>query len=286
MAFFIAQRTLLSTSNQGFFPRQRLHNALGGLLLGNRLSSAKAQGLTLNQALQSTDHQVWQELYNELFPLLFEEKEETGSKSAITSLRLLNHWLEFAERKQFLRGNTRNFLIDLLILNAFAAEDADRVGDDQAWDAFEDACMGKGTDLLQFVHYLEECLADAVHPEMEDFIESFVISPDLEDQDNLLAYEEVLESRDLVDAPLQDMIRECRALAAESAVEPIFTGLFCFLRQGPAAQEFLETLWKFPDDLSDVLPMLCCVQAYFYGHEGSGDASSTAASPTIASLCQ
>jgi len=271
--------------SQELSPRQRLLNALGGLMLGNRLSWAKAQGLPLHQATQTADLQGWDALRGELIPLLFGEREGSGPQAAIASLRQLERWLAKVDRKEFLRGSSKDFLVDLLILHSFSAEDEGEVGDDQAWDAFEDACLGKGTDLLQMVHYLDECLADSVHPEMEDFIESFVVSPDLEDQDNLLAYEEVLESRDLVDAPLHEMIQECRLLAVESAVEPIFTGLFCFLRQGPSAQEFLETLWKFPDDLSDVLPMLCCVQAYFYGNEGSDHGSSKANPLTIASLC-
>jgi len=271
--------------SQELSPRQRLLNALGGLMLGNRLSWAKAQGLPLHQATQNVDLQVWHDLQGELVPLLFGEGEESGPQAAIASLLQLEQWLAKADRKEFLRGSSKDFLIDLLILHSFSGEDEGEVGDEQAWDAFEDACMGKGTDLLQVVHYLDECLVDSVHPEMEDFIESFVVSPDLEDQDNLLAYEEVLESRDLVDVPLHEMIQECRLLAVESAVEPIFTGLFCFLRQGPSVQEFLETLWKFPDDLSDVLPMLCCVQAYFYGNEGSDHGSSKASSLTIASLC-
>jgi hypothetical protein len=266
--------------------RQRLLNALGGLMLGNRLSWAKAQGLPLHQATQTMDLQGWHALQGELIPLLFGEREESGPQSSIASLRKLEQWLADFDRKEFLRGSSEDFLVDLLILHSFSAEDAGVVGDDQAWDAFEDACMGKGTDLLQLVHYLDECLADSVHPEMEDFIESFVISPDLEDQDNLLAYEEVLESRDLVDAPLHEMIQECRLLAVESAVEPIFTVLFCFLRQGPSPQEFLEILWKFPDDLSDVLPALCCLQAYFYDNEGLGRESSSSSALTIASLCQ
>jgi hypothetical protein len=240
----------------------------------------------MESALQSPDLQVWQELYSELFELLFEGKGKTSPQAAIASLRLLEHWLEANSSGQLLRGNSRDFLVDLLILNAFASVDADRIGDDQAWDALEDACMGKGTDMLQFIHYLDECLADEVVPGMEDFIESFVISPDLEDQDNMLAYEEVLEARDLVDVPLQDMIPECRLLAADSAVESIFTGMFCFLRKEPFAREFLKVLWEFPDDLSDVLPMLCCVQAYFYACDGQGDPPSADSFQTIAGLCQ
>ncbi len=236
--------------------------------------------------MQAMDLRDWYKLQDELIPLLFGDREVIGAQAATVSLRQLEQWLEDSDRRDFLRGSTKDFLVDLLILYSFSAEDLERVGDDQAWDAFEDTCMGKGTDMLQFVHYLDECLEDSVHPEMEDFIESFVISPDLEDQDNLLAYEEVLESRDLVGAPLYEMITECRLLAVESAVEPIFTSLFCFLRQDPSAQEFLEILWKFPDDLSDVLPMLCCVQAYYDGHDGQGDSSSSDSSQTIASLCQ
>jgi len=291
MDFQFHQRSLLSNTNPELSTRSRLRNALGGLLLGNRLSLAKAQGLSMDQALRSrallpNDLQVWLDLHSELSDLLFEDKGKSGPQAAIASLRRLEHWLEATDREQFLRGNSRDFLVDLLILNAFAVEDAERVADDQAWDALEDACMGKGTDLLQFIHYLDECLADAVDPEMEDFIESFVISPDLEDQDNMLAYEEVLESRDLVDAPLQDMLRECRLLAVDSAVEPIFSGLFCFLRKGPPAQEFMETLWEFPDDLKDVLPMLCCVQAYFFARDGQGDPSWAGSIHTIAGLCR
>ncbi|MFM7589540.1 MAG: hypothetical protein ACKO55_10555, partial [Bacteroidota bacterium] len=190
--------------SQELSPRQRLLNALGGLMLGNRLSWAKAQGLPLHQATQNVDLQVWHDLQGELVPLLFGEGEESGPQAAIASLRQMEQWLAKADRKEFLRGSSKDFLIDLLILHSFSGEDEGEVGDEQAWDAFEDACMGKGTDLLQVVHYLDECLVDSVHPEMEDFIESFVVSPDLEDQDNLLAYEEVLESRDLVDAPLHE----------------------------------------------------------------------------------
>lgn len=280
-------RPPLSNPTHELSSRSRLHLALGGLLLGNRLSLAKAQGLSLPAALQSIEQLVWQDLYRELSVLLFEYQGKAGPQAAIASLGSLEHWLEATDHQQLLRGNSRDFLVDLLILHAFAVEGEEQVGNDQSWDALEDACMGKGTDLLQFIHYLDECLADEVQPDMEDFIESFVISPDLEDQDNMLAYEEVLEARDLVDAPLHDMIRECRLLAADSAVEPIFTGLFCFLRTAPTSKEFLETLWEFPDDLRDVLPMLCCVQAYFHGEDALGGPSPAGiGSNTIAGLCR
>ncbi|MFM7913392.1 MAG: hypothetical protein ACKO9W_14520, partial [Bacteroidota bacterium] len=62
--------------SQELSPRQRLLNALGGLMLGNRLSWAKAQGLPLHHATQNVDLQVWDDLQGELVPLLFGEGEE------------------------------------------------------------------------------------------------------------------------------------------------------------------------------------------------------------------
>lgn len=274
----------MNSQAQDISSQQRLHFALNGLVLGNRLSMAKAQGLSWNMALQSSNEPVWQDLIRELTPLILDENRTSGPKAALASLNRLEHWLKVDESNQFLRGNSKDFLVDLFILHTFLSEDASHIADDQAWDDFEESCLGKGTDLLHFIHYLDECLADAVHPNMDDFIDSFVISPELEDQDNLLAYEEVLESRELVDAPLLDMIRECRVLASDSAVEPIFTGLFCFLREDSSAQALMETLWQFPDDLSDVLPMLCCVQSYFYGDMVQANNSGSDSSKTISSL--
>jgi len=221
-------------------PRQRLLNALGGLMLGNRLSWAKAQGLPLNQATKTVDLQGWHDLQAELIPLLFGDREGSGPQAAMASLRQLEQWLAMADQREFLRGSSMDFLFDLLILHSFSAEDAGVVGDDRAWDAFEDACMGKGTDLLQMVHYLDECLEDSVQPEMEDFIESFVVSPDLEDQDNLLAYEEVLESRDLVEAPLQEMIQECRYSLLSLRWSPFLQACFVFCARVPRRKSF----WK------------------------------------------
>jgi hypothetical protein len=97
---------------------------------------------------------------------------------------------------------------------------------------------------------------------MDDFVESFVISPELEDQEHLMAYEEVLASRDLIQEPLRDMLAECRALAPDSAIESVFTGLFVYLRQESTDVEWLSSVWLPSEDLSDFLPLLACVQAY------------------------
>jgi hypothetical protein len=51
-------------------------------------------------------------------------------------------------------------------------------------------------------------------------------------------------------------------MAPESAIEPVFTGLFVFLRQDSTDQAWLREVWGSTEDLSDFMPLLACVQGY------------------------
>lgn len=203
---------------------------------------------------------VWRERLQQIRGLVL--PKASGLTKAVEDLAQIQAYLDDAKASSWLVGSAGDFLVDLYILSLLSDEGAEQSWDDSAWDQFENACAGLGTDLLHLLHYVDECREEGVAPGMDDFVDSFVVSPELEDQDHLMAYEEVLASRDLVHEPWSEMLAECRAMAPESAIEPVFTGLFVFLRQDSTDQAWLREVWGSTEELSDFMPLLACVQGY------------------------
>jgi hypothetical protein len=234
--------------------------ALRGLVMGCWLCEQHKAGLPLDSLTKLSPDGVWKERFDELRDLVL--TTSGGLEKSVHHVERLKNYLDDHGRSAWLPGASGAFLVDLYILALLTSEGAGEQWDESAWDRFENACAGLGTDLLHLLHYVDECREEGVEPSMDDFVESFVISPELEDQEHLMAYEEVLASRDLIQEPLRDMLAECRALAPDSAIESVFTGLFVYLRQESTDVEWLSSVWLPSEDLSDFLPLLACVQAY------------------------
>jgi hypothetical protein len=234
--------------------------ALRGLVMGCWLCEQHKAGRSLASLTQVPPDALWKERFLEVKALVL--PTAGGLEKSVLHIELLKDYVEDADRSAWLVGSSGAFLVDLYILALLTSEGAEEEWDESAWDRFENACAGMGTDLLHLLHYVDECREEGIEPSMDDFVESFVISPELEDQEHLMAYEEVLASRDLVQEPLQDMLAECRALAPDSAIESVFTGLFVYLRQESTDTAWLSSLWSPSENLADFLPLVACVQAY------------------------
>lgn len=234
--------------------------ALRGLVLGCWLCHQHQEGLPVDGLTSLQPDSEWKERLQQIRGLVL--PKDSGLPRAVENLAHIQAYLNDAKASSWLVGSAGAFLVDLFILSLLTDEGAEQSWDDSAWDQFENACAGLGTDLLHLLHYVDECREEGVAPGMDDFVDSFVVSPELEDQDHLMAYEEVLASRDLVHEPWSEMLAECRAMAPESAIEPVFTGLFVFLRQDSTDQAWLREVWGSTEDLSDFMPLLTCVQAY------------------------
>jgi hypothetical protein len=246
--------------------------ALRGLILGAWLVEQHRAGKSWEEVVREAPDPEWEGRRQEVESVL--QLASKGHSEALNALNKLEQWLQAPQASVSFSPELSDFYYDILVLQVLGGADSNAGSetdflDDPAWDRFEEACLGKGTDLLHLLHYVDECLVEGVTASMDDFIDSFVLSPELEDQDNLLAYEEVLASRDLIHEPVEEMLEECRAMAKDSAIEPVLTGLFCFLRRDPPAAQWLPGLWAQTAELGDVLPVLFASQAY-YGEEALG----------------
>ena len=234
--------------------------ALRGLVLGCWLCHLHREGQAAEGLRDLSPDSVWKERLQRIQELVL--PSASGLNRAVEDLAKIQAYIADTSASSWLAGPSEAFLVDLYILSLLSDEGAEQNWDEAAWDRFENACTGLGTDLLHLLHYVDECREEGIAPTMDDFVDSFVVSPELEDQEHLMAYEEVLASRDLVHEPWSEMLAECRAMAPESAIEPVFTGLFVFLRQDSTDQAWLNEAWRSSEDLSDFLPLLACTQAY------------------------
>ena len=105
---------------------------------------------------------VWRERLQQIRGLVL--PKASGLTKAVEDLAQIQAYLDDAKASSWLVGSAGDFLVDLYILSLLSDEGAEQSWDDSAWDQFENACAGLGTDLLHLLHYVDECREEGVAP--------------------------------------------------------------------------------------------------------------------------
>lgn len=137
--------------------------------------------------------------------------------------------------------SVREIFFDMLMINFFSA-DVKKLEDDyletKEWEEIEEKTLDRGTELLNLLLYLNECMDEDIEPGLEDYLKEFLLVDEDEFQDEYRIYEPVIENQILIESPVKEITRVANELPAESEIKEIFYPMMCFFQnQAPDKKE-------------------------------------------------
>jgi hypothetical protein len=150
----------------------------------------------------------------------------------------------------------REVFFDLLLINFFS-EDVKKLEDDyletKEWEDIEEKTLDRGTELLNLLLYLNECMDEDIEPELEDYLKEFLLVDEDEFQDEHRIYEPVIENQVLLESPVAEISRVAKSLPDDSEVKEIFYPMMCFFQNiEPSAADKEEIAKKALDKSFDM----------------------------------
>lgn len=134
----------------------------------------------------------------------------------------------------------REVFFDLLMINFFSA-DAIKLEDDYLdspeWEAIEEETLDRGTELLNLLLYLTECIDEEIEPELEDYLKEFLLVDDDEFQDEYSIYEPVIENQILMESPIAEVAKTAKKLPADAELKELFYPMMTFFQNIDASGE-------------------------------------------------
>lgn len=134
----------------------------------------------------------------------------------------------------------REYIADLLALKLLMEtefeeeEDEDEEDEDPKWTTLEALFEMRGTEMLHMLSYLRECKEIKETPDLDGFLDDFTLDPEADDQEEMFVYEELIRQRELVDAPLKQVL-EVGNEQENDEMRELFTPLILFFREQEAA---------------------------------------------------
>lgn len=240
-----------------------------GIFLAEVAKGTSFQGLKPEQAQQQLDGLL---------------ARPNGSKELCVAS--LNSWLELmAEANSlevavkrldaFVVGNEllspyREYLFDLMYVTWLSRqEEAGNTDwmDTPEWQRLEDKLSERGTELLTLLMYLQEVIDSNLKANLDDFLEQFITDDELDFQDDLEVYEELIIHRDWLDLTYAEMVKNAEAIEEDTAIPEIFAPLFCFFKSPEKAQINLLATLAAGGKTSRNLPVVLTLILFYRGKE-------------------
>lgn len=164
----------------------------------------------------------------------------------------------------------KEYFFDLLYVAWLSAQQ--EVGnedwmDTPEWQQMEDKLAERGTEMLSMLMYLQEVRDSGLKATLDDFIDGYLGDDELEFQDDLEVYEEVITNREWLDLTYVEMVQYAEAMEEETAIPELFTPLFCFFKSPEKVQiNILATLGA-GGNLKRNLPVTICMLFFYKGTE-------------------
>ncbi|MDB5008736.1 MAG: hypothetical protein JWQ84_567 [Mucilaginibacter sp.] len=135
----------------------------------------------------------------------------------------------------------REVFFDLLMINFFSA-DVKKLEEDYLdspeWEEIEEETLDRGTELLNVLLYLNECVDEDIEPGLDDYLKEFLLVDEDEFQDEYAIYEPVIENQILIESPVTEISKVADSLPEDSELKELFYPLMCFFQNtGPSEQE-------------------------------------------------
>ncbi|MFD2963266.1 MULTISPECIES: hypothetical protein [Olivibacter] len=150
----------------------------------------------------------------------------------------------------------REIAFDLLLMNFFAA-DVEKLEEDylesEEWEDIEEQTIDRGTELLNLLLYLRECIDEEIEPELSDFLKEFLLVDEDEFQDEHRIYEPMIANQILVESNYKEISRVAANLGEEQELAGLFYPIMSFFaEQNPSESQFTEYLRASGDPSMDV----------------------------------
>lgn len=137
----------------------------------------------------------------------------------------------------------REIVFDLLLMNFFAT-DVEKLEEDylesSEWEQIEEQTIDRGTELLNLLLYLRECIDEAIEPDLEDFLKEFLLVDEDEFQDEHRIYEPMLVNQILVDSDYQEISRIANNLEKDQELAELFYPMMSFFMEGQPSNEQVQ----------------------------------------------
>ncbi len=128
----------------------------------------------------------------------------------------------------------REILFDLLMVRYLSTDskmmDPDYL-DSPDWLKIEDETIDRGSEMLNLLLYLCDCLDSEVEPSLDDFLEEFLLVNEEEFADELVLYEDIIENRELAGEDAETIVATHQKLGDDSQVIDFFIPLFAFFSE-------------------------------------------------------
>ena len=136
----------------------------------------------------------------------------------------------------------REVIFDLLLMNFFAA-DVEKLEEDYLesaeWEQIEEQTVDRGTELLNLLLYIRECIDDEIEPSLDDFLKEFLLVDEDEFQDEYRIYEPMLSNPLLVESNYEEIGRIAAGLDPEQELADLFYPMMSFFMEPkPTATQF------------------------------------------------
>lgn len=141
----------------------------------------------------------------------------------------------------------REYLSDLCVLRIIveSGEREDDFLESPEWDAIVDQTGERGTELLNLLVYLRDCLENQADPSLTDFLYEFLMVDDEDFQDELSIYEDFIRNQEMAErGSLKQLIQTGNNLKT-TEMQEIFTPVMLFfkdreLKPGKVMQNLLN----------------------------------------------
>lgn len=162
------------------------------------------------------------------------------------------------------------YLFDLLYITWLSRQEA--VGntdwmDTPEWQRLEDKLAERGTELLTLLMYLQEVIDSNLKANLDDFLEQFITDDEMDFQDDLEVYEEVISNREWLDLTYAEMVKKAEAIEEETAIPEVFVPLFCFFKSPEKAQINLLATLAAGGKIGRNLPVVMTLLLFYKGKE-------------------
>jgi len=137
----------------------------------------------------------------------------------------------------------REVFFDMLMINFFSA-DAVKLEEDYLdspeWESIEEDTLDRGSELLNMLLYLTECMDEHLEPELEDYLKEFLLVDDDEFQDEYKIYEPVIENQMLMESSIAEIARVAKSLPADAELKELFYPMMCYFQNTDPSADMMK----------------------------------------------
>lgn len=121
----------------------------------------------------------------------------------------------------------REFLVDLAILQVLDSGKEDpNFLESKTWNQVEEETEDRGSELINLMIYVRDCVWSELKPNLEDFLHEFLLVEEDDYQDEFTIYEPMIKAQEMIDGDLDELIM--KGNGQKDDMEELFTPSMAF----------------------------------------------------------